>query len=409
MSDSVGRLEHRGSDKKEDDTLAEEAHAHLAKSGPLQLVAELLIKLRGLALPWWTPEQNRVAWRATHRMQWLEQRPDLRQSITSKLTGLAPKAARRLLPDLQASLIDTAIDAGDVSVSQFEDAYAPPDIVVYGPVREYWKAFRASMPWDADTPVHQELIAWLLGAVLADRSLLLDGLVRRTPILTPWHVRTAIEDRVWHTHLPVEVRVAIDRARFARERDQPAQAYHSKDDLEIATPSVITQHIPLAVLIPVMDAAERAMGFEPPAAVVETPAAEPPVVADAEIPVSAAAAVRVDSTGVVPHIIAPEGAILSVTDADDEPPRTIGASRRGTIRNMPAPKSEAWDTALATMTPRPEDWSAADAHDPTAVRKKPSSDQVEAVDSSWTEGPPPKPVPVPRTTQMNVEAGRRRK
>ncbi len=413
MSDSVERLEHRGIDKKEDDALVEEAHAHLAKSGPLQLVAELLIKLRGLQLPFWTPEQNRVAWRAAHRMQWLEQRPDLRQQITTKLTGLAPKAARRLSSELQASLVDTSIDAGDIDVAQFDEAFAPPDLVVYGPVREFWKSFRASMPWDQDSPVHQELVAWLLGALLADRSLLLDGLVRRTPILTAWQVRSAIEDRVWHTHLPVEVRVAIDRARFARERDQPGQPFHARDDFEIATPAVITQHIPLAVILPVMDVAERAMRFDPPTPAVETTngaAAEPPAAPAVEVPVSHKS---LDATAVTPALIAPEGAVPTVA-AEEEAPRTIGGQmRRGTIRNMSAPpvglppSSQPWDPApaVATMTPRPDDWSAADAHDPTSVKKRPDSGD------GWPAGgeAAPSPKPLPRTTQMSVDGGRKRK
>lgn len=414
MSESVERLEHRGVDKKEDDTLVEEAHAHLAKSGPLQLVAELLIKLRGLQLPFWTPDQNRVAWRATHRMQWIEQRADLRQQITSKLTGLAPKAARRLSSDLQASLIDTSIDAGDITVAQFEEAYAPPDLVVYGPVREFWKNFRASMPWDQDTPVHQELVAWLLGALLADRSLLLDGLVRRTPILTPWQVRTAIEDRVWHTHLPVEIRVAIDRARFARERDQPGTPFHARDDFEIATPAVITQHIPLAVILPVMDVAERAMRFDPPTPAVETTngvAAEPPAAAAVEAPTSGKTSP--DATVVTPALIAPEGAVPMAV-AEEEAPRTIGGQmRRGTIRNMSAPpvalppSSQPWEPAppVATMTPRPEDWSAADAHDPTSMRKR--TDSGDGWPATGEVAPAPKPLP--RTTQMSVDGGRKRK
>lgn len=386
MTDASERLEHQGT--KDDEALAEEAHAHLARRGPLQLVAELMIKLRGLGLPWWTAEQNRVAWRAAHRMQWLEQRPDLRQLITTKLTGLAPKAARRLTAELQASLVDTAIDAGDIHVGQFEEAFAPPDLVVYGPVREFWKAFRASMPWDQDTPAHQELVAWLLDSLLADRSVLLDGLVRRTPILTAWQVRSAIEDRVWHTHLPVEIRVQIDRARFARERDQPGQPFHARDDLDIATPAVITKHIPLTVILPVMDFAERAMGFatEVAAPAVETKAAEPPAA---------------DATVAVPALIAPEGAIPASVP-DEEAPRTIGGPmRRGTIRNMSAPPvPPSWQDPGATMTPRPEDWNAADAHDPTSIKRI-----AEATDATISE---PRPAPVPRTTQTIVE-GRRRK
>src|SRR5690349_7110830 len=115
MAQAVRPLDHQDPDRKTDETLRNEARAHPAATPSLQLVAELLTRLRVLELPWWTPEMRRERWTATERMRWYRARPDLRQRITSALTGLAPKAARKKTPDFQGSLLDSVIDEGDVS------------------------------------------------------------------------------------------------------------------------------------------------------------------------------------------------------------------------------------------------------------------------------------------------------
>jgi len=255
-------LTHRGPDTS-DERLASEAGAHLAKSPALQLAAELLTRLREMRLPWWTPEHLRKAYGATDRLTWLSDRPDVRQRITTELTGLAPKAARKKAPEFQAALIDSVIDDGDISAAEFEAAFDPVDLATYGPASELWRLFRRRMPWEDDAIPHQDLIGWLIGALLADKSSL-DG-APRTPILTPWHVRTAIDGRVWHARLPLDVRVAIDEARLRRERERPGEPFHAHHDMTHAPPALIAASIPLRDLIPVLDVAGRAMGFEPDA------------------------------------------------------------------------------------------------------------------------------------------------
>jgi hypothetical protein len=255
-------LQHREPDKKDDPTLQKEARAHLAGEPALQIVAELIARLRELDVPWWSPLRLRERWGAVERMRWLRERGDLRQRITTALSGLAAKAARRKTPDFQGSLLDSVIDDGDITPRAFEEAFRPHDVAVYGPASAYWHFFRESMPWDQDTPVHRELMAWLLQALLAGRSPI-DGLVR-TPILTPWDVRTAIDGRVWHTRMPLEIRIAIDDARLQQERDRPAAPFHAAGDLAIALPAVIAANIPLLDLLPLLFVAQRSMRFEPP-------------------------------------------------------------------------------------------------------------------------------------------------
>lgn len=283
MADAPKPLRHEVG--RDDAALASEERAHLADSPPLQLVAELLGELRLRAFPWWTPPQLRDGWPAGARMEWLAERPDVRQRITTALTGLGPNTARRKTPDFQATLIDAAIEDGDVTVDDFERAFDPTALAAYGPAGELWHAFMDRMPWREDTSPHRELMAWALRALLAGRSSL-PGVGARAPILTAWELRTAIDGRVWHAHLPIEIRVAIDEARFQREREKGDAPFHAADDLAIALPEMIAEHLPLVSLLPVFAAAERAMGLRathrPPAEAGQAkhgkPHARPPTV-----------------------------------------------------------------------------------------------------------------------------------
>lgn len=245
---------------KPDERLVLEAAGHLSRSGPLGLMCELYARLREMQLPWWTAEQLREAYPASERLAWFQQRPDLRQRITTELTGLAPRAARNKSVEFQASLIDSVVDEGDISVETFESAFEPNELVVYGPADDIWGLFRQRMPWDDDSTPHQDLVGFLLNALVSDKNSL-DG-TSRTPILTPLAVRMAIDGRVWHTRIPLDVRVAIDDARFARERDRPHEAYSVAQDLLVATPALIAASIPLRELLGVFDLAGSAMGFD---------------------------------------------------------------------------------------------------------------------------------------------------
>ncbi|WP_438019274.1 hypothetical protein WMF18_09475 [Sorangium sp. So ce315] len=271
-------LQHRDPDSKDDETLRREARVHLASEPALQLVAELVARLRELDLPWWTPVKLRERFGAIERMGWFRERSDVRQQITTSLTGLSSRAARRKTPDFQGALIDSVIDEGDITPRAFEAAFDPRDLAVYGPAAAYWQFFRESMPWDEDTPQHQEIVAWLLKALLADRSPF-EG-IGRTPILTPWDVRTAIDGRLWQTRIPLEVRVAIDNARLKQERERPGVPFHADGELAIAGPDVIAANIPPREILPVVQLAQKAMRFDAPRG---APKADAPKAAPAEL------------------------------------------------------------------------------------------------------------------------------
>jgi len=260
MPDELRPLKHHTYETTDDESLAREARQHVQRLAAKQLVGQLLVELRKMRPSWWTPNQLRAWWPASTRMLWLSQRPDLRQQITTSLTGLAPKAARKKAPYFQAELIDAVVNEGDATTTAFEEAFDPYDIVAYGPVSAYWRRFRAQLPLDDEEPALRGLVAWLLEALLSE-----DGPFegsKRKPILGAFDVRSAIDGEIWHRHLPLEVRVAIDEARLRQEKVRPGRPFTARHDLRIATPQLLAEHLPLAAFEPVLDTAERIMGLD---------------------------------------------------------------------------------------------------------------------------------------------------
>ncbi len=243
-----------------DDMLREEAQTKLAQSPALQVVCEMMSKLRVMTFDWWTPEFTRQRWSAHARMRWFRDRPDLRQEITASLTGLPATTARHKSPEFQADLMAAVMEAGDVTASRFEEVFDPRDLVVHGPVSEFWTSFRERMPWHDDGASHQAFIAWFLRALLAERTCETEG--TRRAILTPLDVRAAIDARVWQTYLPVDIRAAVDEARIRQERSRPRDPYLARHELSIAVPEHIAAHVPLTELTGVFTAAEHAMANE---------------------------------------------------------------------------------------------------------------------------------------------------
>lgn len=259
MNDLARPLHHHDPDSTDDEALSREARAHYLKHPSLQVVAETIAALREAQVPWWAPEELRALFCAQERLRWLRERADLRQRITTTLTGLPKNAARSRGPAAQAELIDAVLDHGDVSAASFEASFEPDDIVVYGPVATFWSAFRDRMPWNDSSPVHQKLVARLLRSLLSERAM--DGSIRR-PILTPWDVRSSIDGNVWHRSLPLEMLVAIDDARLKQERSRPREPFHARHELMHVNPEQLVAHIALAELEPVFVTATAHMRFE---------------------------------------------------------------------------------------------------------------------------------------------------
>ena len=273
MPDELRPLKHHNYETSDDDALAREARQHVQRIATKQLVGELLIELRRMRPNWWTPHQLRTWWPASTRMLWLGQRPDVRQRITTSLTGLAPRAARKKAAYFQAELIDAVVNEGDATTVAFEEAFDPFDVVAYGPVSAYWRRFRAQVPLDDDDPAIRGLMGWLLDALLSEDGPF-DG-TKRKPILTAFELRSAIDAEAWHRHLPLEVRIAIDEARLRQEKVRPGRPFTARHDLRIATPQLLAEHLPLGAFDPVLDVAERVLGIDVDATQRELPVTVP--------------------------------------------------------------------------------------------------------------------------------------
>jgi len=241
--------------------LETEARGYLAKAGQLQFIAELWDTLQKMPLNWWDASFTRKMWTPRSRMRWFEERADIRQRITTSLTGLPPNTALKRDPHFQSELIDSVIEDGDIDATKFESAFDACEMVVYGPAQEFWSAFRERMPWEEDAPMHKKLVSWAMRQMLSERSTLLG--MSRKPILTAWDVRSSIDSRVWQSRMPLEIRVAVDEARLRHEKARPRDPFHARHELSICVPEQIAEHIPLAELAPIFAAAEKSMGLLP--------------------------------------------------------------------------------------------------------------------------------------------------
>jgi hypothetical protein len=230
--------------------------AKLAESPAKQLVAELLERLRASSLSWWTPADLRTSFPAKERMKWIEEETALRGHVTNVLTGLFPNASLAKSSQLQAELIDAAIDGGDTTVVAFENAFEPQVLAAHGVEARYWRSFRKQLPWDANGKAEQKIVAFLIEQLLSDVKL---GSYQRRPILTPLDVRRAIDARVWTRHLPEELRAKIDSSRI--DAEAKGRSFGAAEELALVPPALLVQHVPLADLRGILDRAEEALGF----------------------------------------------------------------------------------------------------------------------------------------------------
>jgi hypothetical protein len=228
----------------------------LADSPAKQLVAELLERLRASALPWWTPADLRTTFPAKERMKWIEEETSLRGHVTNLLTGLFPNAALGKSAQLQAELIDAAIDGEDTTVVAFDNAFEPQVLAGHGNEARYWRTFRKQLPWESNGKAEQKVIAFLIEQLLGEVKL---GSYQRRPILTPLDVRRAIDARVWTRHLPEELRAKVDASRM--EAEAKGRPFGAAEELAIVPPSLLVQHLPLADLRGILDRVEEVLGL----------------------------------------------------------------------------------------------------------------------------------------------------
>jgi len=269
---SVNPLIHKNSESS-DQELSKEASAYYSQHTPLQAQAELWIKILELiktpdangkidTLPWWNLQYTRNTFTVKQRMQALNQRPDIRQQVTTQLTGMKQKAARAMPADLQATLIDSAIDQGDISLLELEEAFDAQTWAVYIFQNTFWNALANDgliKIVEANTEREKQFIAYALDVFLKTRGSF--GGQQLKPVLTHLDVRLAIDPEIWIKRIPMTKRIEVDRARLDQERKNPRIPFTAQRELQIVGLDTIVQSIDLSDLVPVIRAAGESMGF----------------------------------------------------------------------------------------------------------------------------------------------------
>lgn len=236
-----------------DEVLVARAQERLAKNRECQLLAALITQLRDRDRPWWSAAMLKQVWPTPIRFQWFEGRPDVRGRLTHQLTGLAPLAARESEQRFQSELIERVVDAGDVSVEDWDRAFSAEELAVYAPTSIVWQEFRSRYPWDQADPEDRDLMVWLLGELLDEKR---DG-TKTQSIMTPLYVRSAIDVRVWQEHIPLDIRVQVDGRRLRKELE--GKTFTCRDELAVVKLERVVEHIPAAHLKGILDALERVL------------------------------------------------------------------------------------------------------------------------------------------------------
>lgn len=260
MDLNLTRLTHAEPESKTDEQLAQEAKNHLAANVSLQVTAEFIRAIRRLELKELDATVRRGLLTATDRMQALAQRPDSRQLVTTVLAGVPPKAARKMDPNFQASLLDQVVDSEDRTAGEFDEAFDPDELVVYGDAGTILNGYLGEFRWEEDSDPRRDAIASLIEAMLKERGSHNGKPLK--PILTPWDVMFAISPEVWHTKVPLDIRTKIHTAWLEQERAKPRDPFTAKQALEIADPRILVANILLVDLHGVIKLGVKKMGFE---------------------------------------------------------------------------------------------------------------------------------------------------
>ncbi len=251
------RVPLKHTDGATDEQLAQEAKDYYMAHPPVELVSDLISGLAVLECPWWTSEMLFEQISLGNWMLAIESRPDLRQQITTDLTGLRERTARRMTPESQTTLIEEALESGDIALDDVHEMLAGLKLVAYLDAGRLWRLFRERMPWVEDAvEKHIDIVASLLEDLLQPRGDL-------PQILPPLEVLSHIDSNVWEDCIPLEVRARVRKARMLAEAS--GDTFHSINELGIATPEIIANSIPLVRFEQLLDRAEEAMGFAPPA------------------------------------------------------------------------------------------------------------------------------------------------
>jgi len=114
--------------------------------------------------------------------------------------------------------------------------------------------------WEEDTDARRDLVASFIESLLKDR-----GTAEVKPlkaILTPWEVINAIAPDIWHTKVPLEIRVQVHKAWLEQEQAKSREPFLASHVIKIATPRILAANILLVDLHGVIKLGLKRMGFD---------------------------------------------------------------------------------------------------------------------------------------------------
>jgi len=257
---TIKPLIHTEAGNKSDDDLRNEMREYFEQNKALQFQAGLWTKIRELIkassetpLAWWSLAYMREIFPVSARFAALAQRPDIRQRIVTELVGIKPKTARGKFgdPEVQAKLVDGALDDGDVTLDEMEDSFAWPVWAVYIFGETFWREVRIAtgkaMIDSGDR--EKEFIAFLIEASL------------KHGIITNLDLRSALDPVTWQKRIPVEKRAAVDRARIKHEHEGTLSEFTTGSEMEIVGFQTLVESFDSTDFVPVVDLVGQAMGF----------------------------------------------------------------------------------------------------------------------------------------------------
>jgi len=245
-----------------DDELKADAEAYWDASRVLQFLTGFLFHYREEERPWLPLEELHQAFPTLERFKAFAQRPDLRGTITARLTRLDEIVARELDLEKQVELIELAIKLKRVSLHEFDVAFRAKDLVTYMGAEVFWRYFM-NVSWpkmvDANSPSEKQFVARMLKGLLTDNRINEDDPLG--PIISHLDVRASIDGTTWQRRIPEDARVAVDAARLQQEREDPSKPFTAEKELEIVTLAVIVENLKLSDFDPILRTASKNMGI----------------------------------------------------------------------------------------------------------------------------------------------------
>ncbi|MFZ6014940.1 MAG: hypothetical protein ACOYUZ_01120 [Patescibacteria group bacterium] len=223
-----------------------EAEEYLKRQPAYRFMKHFIASARYLNL--WSTDQELELLSISDRFQALETRPDIRANIMNATTGMFTLAASTMPLALQVEILQGMIKNNVMTAGKLLDIIYDSAPIVYFEVSSFYGLWQSQKE-----------------KILKEKS----DVARKffTELLTSacacgwhWEVRYALR-HAWHMYIPIEMREKADLIRLEQERKNQRVPFTAKQELEIITPEIIMQDLPLADFAPVLEMIEKRLGI----------------------------------------------------------------------------------------------------------------------------------------------------